>query len=606
MLNAATSGPRTISEALDAIATEAPESVFLLAPDRRPLTFAGLRAQVLRTRAALNAAGIGRGDRVALALPNGPEMMSAFVAVACSATCAPLNPAYPEAQFDFLLRDLRAQMLVLPAGVPSPARAAAEDLGLPVAELSVPEGACAGEFELEAPTIGVARRPGPAQPEDLGLVLHTSGTTSRPKLVPLAHGKLVLASLAGRERFRLTPADRLLAIMPLFHVHGLVGCVLYPLFSGGSVAAAPGFDAPCFFDWVARFCPTWVTAVPTMYQAILERAPDHAEVIARAPLRFLRSSSAALPVHVLHRLEATFGAPVVEGYGMTEMVHNVSSNHLPPGIGKPGSVGTPLAAEIAVTDASGNFLPPGVRGEIVARGPVVFDGYEGNPEANAEAFRDGWLRTGDEGYLDEDGYIFITGRITELIVRGGTNISPRAIDEVLIAHPAVRQALTFSLPDRRLGEDVAAAVVVHGEATTNALEIREFVAEHLPLHMVPREIVFVDEIPTTPTGKLKRIGLAEALGLGAEPDPQPPADYLAPRDDLEAALAEIWAEVLRVERVGVLDRFLDLGGDSVLAAQIAARVHDALATDFSLIRFLTEPTVAGQAAMLEEVLAAEP
>ena len=591
--------PRSVPEAIGHFARNTPDAIFMLAPGRGPLSYRDLHAQVLRTREALNSSGIGRGDRVAVVLPSGPEMTAAYLSVVSSAVFAPLNPSYTESEAEFDLTDLRARALLTGHDLDSPARSVARRLGLPIIELVPDKQAPAGLFELHTDHSGEAERPGEAQPDDVALVLHTSGTTSRPKIVPLTHHKLGIAARSLRDNLRLTAEDRVLGVTPMFHVHGLVASTLGPLVSGGQTVATPGFQAPQFFPWVEEFDPTWLTAVPTMFQAILDRAGDYREVIERSRIRLIRSASAPLPVQVIHRLEETFGVPVIEVYATTESCHNVTANPLPPGVRKPGSVGLPFTAEVAIMDAEGNFLPVDARGEIMVRGEAVMDGYDNNPEANEQAFVDGWFRTGDEGYMDEDGYLYISGRLKEIIIRGGENISPREVDEALITHPDIIQAVTFALPDERLGEDVAAAVVLREGATATALDIREYVAERLAPHKVPREVMIVDEIPKTPTGKLKRIGLAETLGLTRVAEAEAPAEYVAPRNELEEALAGVWAEVLRVDRVGVQDRFLALGGDSVLATQVAVRVRKALGIDFSLVRFFSQPTVAGQARLLE-------
>jgi acyl-CoA synthetase (AMP-forming)/AMP-acid ligase II len=250
-----------------------------------------------------------------------------------------------------------------------------------------------------------------------------------------------------------------------------------------------------------------------MHQTILARAGKHAPVIRANPLRFIRSSSSALPPQVIGELEATFNAPVIESYGMTEAAHQMTSNLLPPGVRKPGTVGVAAGPEVAIMDADGGLLRAGKPGEIVIRGPNVTAGYQNNPKANAEAFTNGWFRTGDQGVMDEDGYIFITGRLKEIINRGGEKISPREVDEVLMDHPAVRQVVTFAVPHAKLGEDVAAAVVLREGAGATEKELREFAGTRLAPFKVPRTILFLDEIPKGATGKLQRIGLAQKLGL---------------------------------------------------------------------------------------------
>jgi acyl-CoA synthetase (AMP-forming)/AMP-acid ligase II len=347
----------------------------------------------------------------------------------------------------------------------------------------------------------------------VALVLHTSGTTSRPKIVPLTARNISASAQSIAATLALTPADRCLNIMPLFHIHGLIAATLASMAAGAYIACTPGFNAMRFFGWMEAVRPTWYTAVPTMHQAILSRAARNREIIAATPLRFVRSSSASLPVPVLRELEETFGCPVIEAYGMTEASHQMASNPLPPAPRKPGTVGIAAGPEVAVMSEDGRLLPAGETGEIVIRGENVTRGYQNNPKANAENFTHGWFRTGDQGVMDAEGYLTISGRLKEIINRGGEKVSPREVDDVLMEHPAVGQAVTFALPHAKLGEEVAAVIVLRDGAQVEARELREFAAKHLAPFKVPREILFRDEIPKGATGKLQRIGLAEKLGL---------------------------------------------------------------------------------------------
>ena len=495
--------------------TGAANAVAFSAPDRPDLTYAGLRRHVEATVAALNARGIGRNDRVAIVLPNGSEMASAFVAIAAGAATAPLNPAYRRPEFEFYLQDLGAKALVLAEGDDSPARAAAAALGVPVMDIRSDPGSPAGTFSFAAgPGEAAAAHGGMAGPDDVALVLHTSGTTSRPKIVPLLHRNVCATAANIRRTLRLEPADRCLNVMPLFHIHGLMACVLSTLHAGASVYCAPGFNALKVFGWLADADPTWYSAVPTMHQAILARAGRNTEIIERLRLRFIRSSSAALPSRVMQELEETLDAPVVEAYAMTEAAHQMTCNPLPPAPRKPGTVGIAAGPEVSVMDNDGNHLAPDEEGEIVIRGPNVTPGYENNEAANREAFTHGWFRTGDQGFRDADGYFTITGRLKEIINRGGEKISPREVDEVLMDYPPVQQAITFAMPHPKLGEEVAAAVVLREGAEAAPGDIRAFVATGLAAFKVPRKVVILDEIPKGPTGKLRRIGLADQLGLG--------------------------------------------------------------------------------------------
>lgn len=487
------------------------------APGRPWLDHRGLRDLTRRTISDLNAMRIGRGDRVALVVPNGPEAASSFIAIACGAVTAPLNPGYKLDEFAFYLEDIAARALVIPTGMDSPARAAAAGKGIPVIELVVdPEGP-AGSFTLRAPDgmNGPAERAGAAGAEDVALILHTSGTTSRPKIVPLRHVNVTASAYNIGTMLALGADDVCMNIMPLFHIHGLIAATLASLAAGGAVCCTPGFNAFRFYSWFEHIRPTWYTAVPTMHQAILELAPRNKAAIQAGRLRLIRSSSASLPPQVMTAMEATFDVPVIESYGMTEAAHQMASNPLPPRPRFPGCVGIAAGPDVAIMDEDGSLLPPNGLGEVVIRGRNVTSGYENNPAANAAAFTNGWFRTGDQGVLDADGYLRLTGRLKELINRGGEKISPLEVDEVLMDHPAVAQCLTFGVPHAKLGEEVGAAIVLREGQTVKDTDLRSFCEQRLAQFKVPRRIVFVQEIPKGATGKLQRIGLAEKLGLTA-------------------------------------------------------------------------------------------
>jgi len=502
----------------DALAAGADGDIAISAPSRAPLRYDALRALIARTLADLNALGLGRNDRVAIVLDNGPEMAACFIACAGGVASAPLNPAYRAEEFEFYLADLNARALIVARDSGSPAVDVARKLGVPVLDLLGDAAGAAGSFTL-APrealqTAQPTARPGYAQPEDVSMVLHTSGTTSRPKIVPLSQANLVASAVSIAQTLRFSRNDCGLNVMPLFHIHGLIAGVLAPLSAGSQVFCTPGFNALKFFAWIEEAKPTWYTAVPTMHQAILSRAGKNADVIARHPLRFLRSSSSSMPPQVIHELEQVFGAPLIEAYGMTEATHQMASNPLPPAARKPGSVGRAAGPEMAIMAEDGTLLAAGQTGEIVIRGPNVTAGYENNPKANAEAFANGWFRTGDQGVMDADGYITITGRLKEVINRGGEKISPREVDEILMDHPAVAQVVCFGMPHPKLGEEVAACVVLREGRQASERELQEFVAKRVADYKVPKKVLFMAEIPKGATGKLQRIGLAAKLGLG--------------------------------------------------------------------------------------------
>jgi len=504
-----------------------PERPAIGAPDRPWLTFGGLRNVAERMHAAVNGLGFGRGDRVAVVLPNGPEMAVTFVALAGCVEVAPLNPAVPHDKVAFYLKDLGARLLVVGAADDGPAVAAARALGLPIARVEGTADGPAGAVTLiggegaRPAALGAPARPGPSGPDDVALVLQTSGTTARPKIVPLLNRTIAASARHISATLALTPDDRCLNIMPLFHIHGLVAAVASSLAAGASVWCTPGFDARRVFGWLREAAPTWYTAVPTMHQAILARAPRNAATVTAARLRFIRSSSALLPTPVRAALEETFGAPVIESYGMTETCHQMTSTPLPPAPRKPGSVGPAAGPRVRIaTETAPRLLNgPAAIGEVVASGPTITPGYEANPEANAKAFFDAegqrWFRTGDQGRLDEDGYLWLTGRLKKIINRGGETINPLEVDGVLMDHPAVQQVVTFGIPHPTLGEEVGAAVVPRdGHAVTEAA-LRAFAADRLAAFKVPCRIVLLTEIPKGPTGKPRRLDLAKILGAKA-------------------------------------------------------------------------------------------
>jgi oxalate---CoA ligase len=482
---------------------------------RVPISYGELTALAVQTVRELNERGIGRGDRVAVILPNGPELATAFLSIAAGASVAPLNPAFRGEEFETYLSDLAVKAVVVEKADSSIAATVAERLNIPVLELESDRRQPAGWFrlcEIQQPH-GGARCSGLSEPSDEALALHTSGTTSRPKVVPLTHKNLIHSTENIQAVVQLCPDDLGLNIMPLFHIHGLVASLLVSIAAGAQVVCAPPFDALKFYRWLAEGKPTWYTAVPTMHQAILARAAHNQDVVRTTRLRFVRSCSAALPSKVTGDLERLFDCPVIEAYGMTEAAHQISCNPLPPMHREIGTVGLPAGTEVAILDDQLRFANHNQIGEIVIRGPNVFAGYANNTEANASAFIDGWFRTGDLGFLAPDGYLTVTGRSKEIIIRGGEKIAPREIDDVLLAHPAVDQAVAFSIPNPTLGEEVGAVVVLKEGARANEHDIREFVAARLAKFKVPRCVLFRDHLPKSATGKLQRIGLAQKLGL---------------------------------------------------------------------------------------------
>jgi oxalate---CoA ligase len=584
---------RCVPDLLAGWAERAPDAPAILAPGRAPLTYGALGRHADETGRTLRRLGVGDQDRIALIVPNGPELATAVLEVAAHAIAAPLNPDLPGGDLALALEGLRATAVVFPAGQGGQARAVAEARGLAVLDLVALTDEPAGLFALDGQPRSRRAPDRRVGPDDVAVLLHTSGTTARPKRVPITHDQLCRDAHAAGTALALTPADRCLNVAAVFHSHGL-GALTRCLMAGSSIACLSRFSTRAFFDAMAAYRPTWYTAVPTIHHAILADAGAYADTIGRARLRFVRSASMACAPSLVRALEETFRAPVIEGYGMAETASQIALNPLPPGVRKLGSVGLPTALELQIVDETGAPVPTGTSGEIVLRGPGVVRGYDDDPEADRQAFVGGWFRTGDQGYLDADGYLFITGRLKELINRGGSKIAPREVDEVLLEHPAVAQAIAFAVPHPRLGEDVAAAVVLRPGTTATAPEIRRYAATRLADFKVPRRVLVVDALPTGPTGKLQRRGLARWFDVAA-----PVTEYVAPRTEVEAVLAEIWARVLDVARVGIHDDFFHLGGDSLQAARVIARTHEIFGTPLPPASLFEAPTVARLARLVD-------
>jgi len=483
------SEPRTLLDVLDA--ADGQRTAVILPDAAMTVTYDELRGRVRGMAGALHAAGVRRGDRVALALPNGLDAIVAFLAAAVSGTAAPLNPGYKFEEFCFYLADTRAKLLMAPQEGADDARRAAEQAGIPVVTPKIS---------------GAGSAPEPS-PDDIALVLHTSGSTGRPKRVPLRHRNLAASTRHIAATYALNPGDVSLCLMPLFHVHGLMASTMATLFTGGTVVVPARFNPLAFWRTVRNYGITWYSAVPTMHQLILTRKRSGDE-----KLRFVRSCSAALAPDLMRRMEEYFAAPVLEAYGMTEASHQMASNPLPPAPRKAGSVGPGTGVRITVRDEQGAELPCGKAGEVCIDGPGVIREYENNPEATAKSFFGEWFRTGDQGILDQDGYLHLTGRIKELIIRAGENIAPREIDEVLLAHPAVAEAVCFGVPHPTWGEEVEAAVVLGPETQAGEADLIAFCRGRLADFKCPKKVHIVASIPRTATGKIQRLNVAAALG----------------------------------------------------------------------------------------------
>jgi acyl-CoA synthetase (AMP-forming)/AMP-acid ligase II/acyl carrier protein len=567
------------------------------APGPAPVTYGMLLACAKHTVRALRSAGIDRSDRVAVVLPDGPEAAAAIISVAAGAVCAPLNPGFTADEAQRYFVELKVSALLTRSDIGSASRTAALALGIPVLDLLAPRTS-PGLFSIAGPATRRISDDDFASGADDAFILLTSGTTSQPKTIPLTHASVCLSAHNVGAAIALEPGDRLLSVLPLFHGHGLISGVIATLAAGSSVVCTSGFDAAAFFGWLTEFRPTWYTAVPAIHRAVLAAAEGEKGRAQKSSLRLIRSASSTLPAKVLRGLETVFGVPVIDTFGMTETATQIAANPLDRR--KLGSVGRSAGAEITILDADGRRLPPGEHGEIALRGPTITRGYDNNAAATREAFRDGWFRTGDLGYLDEEGYLFIVGRIKEVINRGGQKVAPGEVEEALLSHPDVLEAAAFSIPHARLGADVAAAVVLRPGATLSAPKLRDFVRKRLASFKVPGLIRIVPDIPKGGGGKIKRAELAAALSL-AEPAARARRGHkmAAPRSELEWQVAKIWADLLDVDQIGIDQDVFALGVDSITVTQMISRLRERFGVDLSFKDIFDAPTVAALAARIE-------
>ncbi len=590
-----------VGHILETLASSQPLAPAMHVPGRPTLTFADLGEQIRYVRERLRGWGIGPGDVIAGVIPTRPEMAVACAVVPASATFAPLSQALSVEAYSELLVRLRPKAAIVPTDARHPLRVAARLCGVAEVVTALDPSSPAGRFTLDVTRDDESLRLPATVGTDIAYVICTSGTTGRAKLVPIAHRRSVAFSNAFGDWSQMTADDVGCHLVPLHHGHGLNSALMVPLLRGSSIVCLPESDIEAFYRALDAYRPTWLTAVFTIHKEILRRAADYRDVVARSRFRFFKVGSGALDSSEIDQLERLFRTPVLSAL-IAQEVFLVTHDPLPPRVRKHGSVGLPVCNDVAILGDAGASCRPGDIGEIVVRGAMVFDGYLDDPEATAAAFVDGWCRTGDLGHFDDDGHLFLAGRVTDLIHRGGEKFAPVRIDRTIEALPEVHAAAAFGVPHPTLGEEVAAAVVKDVDAAIDEAQIIEHVRQCLGSKGVPRAVYFVDDLPRTDSGKIRRSELPRLLGLD-RPVPSPPMHLPGPElSPIEAELATVWATVLGLKRVGAGDDFFLLGGDSLRGLQLLACVKAQFDVELTLELLLRDAaTVAGMARAIEEV-----
>jgi acyl-CoA synthetase (AMP-forming)/AMP-acid ligase II/aryl carrier-like protein len=557
----------------------------LLSSNGSEFDFNRLFEQIFDLVQKLKSFGISKNDRIALVFPQGIEMAVACLAGISCAAIAPLNPGYTKKEFEFYLSDVAPKILLTLSGFESVAEEVAEENNIPVIKLFSINKTNRVFFDLSLKD----NKPKkinfvfPSE-NDTALLLHTSGTTAKPKLVPLTQKNIIISAKNTVKTLKLTGKDLCLNTMPLFHIHGFV-VMIASLLAGGGMIAAGKFNRRDFFAGLNKHKPTWYTGGPAIHHEIVAAAEKNKDLI-KVKIKKIRSSSAPLPAETIKKLEKIFEAPVLESYGMTEAALQITSNQLPPGKRKPGSAGLADGPKLKIVNEKGKILPSGEIGEIIVKGENIMSGYQNNPQANKESFLNGWFKTGDLGYLDKDNYLFIKGRIKEMINKGGQKISPREIDEALLSHPSVKQAAAFSMPHKSLGEEVAAAVVLFNSSKINEDGLKKYLRKYLSEFKIPKKIIFLKNIPKGPTGKIKRTELYNDLKSSFA------IKYIKPLEKIESIIAKTWQEVLGLKKIGLDDNFFEIGGNSLQMAELISKLKEKN-IDLKIEDLLDRPTIRG-------------
>lgn len=471
------------------------ERLFAASPEKNvSLTYKQFYEIALKLAANLQAQGLRKGDRVGLVLPNGLEWAIAFFGIILAGgAVAPFNPKFTSRELAQMQERADVQMVIYGETM----------IGADGAQSHFKGVENLDPFRIAV--VGSKQRAHKASDE--ALLLFTSGSTGGPKGVVLTNQNLLAEAKFIKDGHRLTELDIVLSILPFFHVNGLVITLITTVYAGGSAVIPRKFSASKFWGWVKQYQTTWFSAVPTILSILLSK--ENQQEADTTSLRFARSASSSLPVAILEKFEELFGIPVIEAYGLSEAGSQIATNPLPPGIRKAGSVGLPAGNQIKIVDGNSQTVPYGVEGEVIVKGDNITPGYHNNPRANKESFKDGWFYTGDLGYFDEDGYLFLTGRRKELINRAGEKISPREVDEILYQLPQIETAGVVGVPDPVLGEKLIAFMKLRSGMKVSKETVIEHCRSFLADYKIPETVYFIDDFPKAPNGKIQRFKLVE-------------------------------------------------------------------------------------------------
>ncbi|KJS79279.2 MAG: acyl-CoA synthetase [Pseudomonas sp. BICA1-14] len=573
VLDPATAGiePVTLHAALSRVAHGAPDRSAVLSTRFAPLDHRGLQQMIDQTRRQLRLAGFGRDARIGVLLPEAPQAAVAIIAVACSAVAVPLDPRLGPAELDQFLQQLPLDALLISSDGDQQGRAAAERHGL---TLISAEAAADGSpaLQLDMPLAAQPAADDLPEADAPAFILRSSGTTALPKLIPFTHRNMLTAARKWQRWFGLDAGDRCLCVSAPYYSHGLKVTILTPLLTGGSVAFPLSPAVVDLHEWFESLRPSWYSAGPALHRAILEAASAHPEGLGTQRPRFASSGGAPLGQDIIDAFEQTMGFPLLEHYGSSEAAQIAVNT---PTERKADTVGRPWPETLSIVDENGNPLAAGGRGEIRVRGATVMPGYLGDDTLNREVLRDGWFHTGDIGSLDEDGFLRLHGRLREVINRGGEKVSLSEVDAVLLRHPAVADAAAFAVPHQRLGQDVAAAVVLRPGMQVAAEELQRYLRGELVYFKVPRRVQIIEALPRGLTGKVLRHRLADAY-LEQRSARARAAAVAEAASELEQQVLALWRRLLKTEAVGPNDNFLDCGGDSLLATEMLAGLEQML------------------------------